>query len=61
MGATVYRETMLSLLYPGNYTSVEALFPAVMATEEFLGLTPEQRYRIVWRTDGGFGNDAKFQ
>jgi hypothetical protein len=35
--------------------------PAVMNTEEFLGLTPEQRYRIVWRTDGGFGSDANLQ
>lgn len=40
VGATTYRETLLSLLYPGNYTSVEALIPAVLATEEFLGLTP---------------------
>jgi hypothetical protein len=40
---------------------VEALMPAVMNTEEFLGLTPEQRYRIVWRTDGGFGSDANLQ
>lgn len=61
MGATAYRETLLSLLYPGNYTSVEALIPAVMIAEEFLGLTPAQRYRIVWRTDGGFGSDANLQ
>lgn len=58
MGATTYRETLLSLLYPGNYTSVEALIPAVLTTEEFLGLTPDQRQRIIWRTDGGFGSDA---
>jgi hypothetical protein len=58
VGATTYRETLLSLLYPGNYTSVEALIPAVLAAEEFLGLTPEQRPHIIWRTDGGFGSDA---
>jgi hypothetical protein len=46
------------LLYPGNYTSLEALIPAVMSTEEFLSLTPDQRDRIVWRTDGGFGSDV---
>ena len=36
---------------------MQALIPAVLATEEFLGLTPDQRHRIVWRTDGGFGSD----
>jgi hypothetical protein len=52
-----YRETFLSLLYPGNYTGLEALIPAVLATEEFLFITPDQRHRIIWRTDGGFGSD----
>jgi len=45
------------LLYPGNYTSLEALIPAVLTAEEFLHITPEQRYRIIWRIDGGFGSD----
>ncbi len=58
VGATHYRETLLSLLYPGNFTSLEALVPAVLTSEAFLGLPPEQRYRVVWRTDGGFGSDA---
>ena len=48
---------MLSLLYPGNYTSLEALIPAVQVTEEFLHITPDQRHRIIWRLDGGFGSD----
>ena len=61
MGATAYRETLLSLLYPGNYTSLEALIPAVMTTEQFLSLSPDQRHRIVWRTDGGFGSDANLK
>jgi len=61
VGATAYRETLLSLLCPGNYTSLEALIPAVITTEEFLSLTPDQRYRIVWRTDAGFGSDINLQ
>ena len=52
---------MLSLIYPGNFTSLEALVPAVVATEEFLYITPDQRHRIIWRIDGGFGSDANLQ
>lgn len=52
---------MLSLIYPGNFTSLEAMRPAVSATEESLHITPSQRHRIVWRTDGGFGSDANLR
>jgi hypothetical protein len=61
VGATTYRETLLSLLYPGNYTSLEALIPAVLTAEEFLYITPDQRHRIIWRVDGGFGSDANLR
>jgi hypothetical protein len=37
------------------------LIPAVLAAEEFLYITPDQRHRIIWRTDGGFGNDANLR
>ena len=51
---------MLSLIYPGNF-SLEAMIPAVLATEKFLYITPDQRPPIIWRTDGGFGSDANLQ
>jgi len=52
---------MLSLIYPGNLTRLKAMMPAVLATEEFLYITPEQRHRIIWRIDGGFGSDVNLQ
>jgi len=52
---------VLSLIYPGNFTSLEAMMPAVLAAEEFLYITPEQRHRIIWRIDGGFGSDTNLQ
>jgi len=52
---------MLSLIYPGNLTSLEAMIPAILTTEEFLYIAPDQRSRIVWRLDGGFGSDTNLQ
>lgn len=52
-----YRETLLSQLYPGSQHSSPCLQPAVLMFEEQLNLPKEQRNKVVWRVDGGFGAD----
>ena len=48
---------MWSELYPGNRHTVQCFQPAVLATENALELAPQQRFRAVWRMDGGAGSD----
>ncbi len=57
MSAPGTRETLLSQVYAGNQHGAATLRASVQATEELLALTPAQRRRTVWRTDGGFGSD----
>lgn len=52
-----YRETLLSHLYPGYQHSSHCLQAAVLAFEELLMLPKKQRFKTVWRVDGGFGAD----
>jgi hypothetical protein len=54
-------ETIWSDIFPGNRNTYECVQPAVLATEEALGLSPEQRKRTVWRWDGGAGTDEQFR
>jgi hypothetical protein len=44
-------------VYPGNRHTTHCLQPAVEGAEIALDLTPEQRKRTVWRSDGGGGSD----
>lgn len=53
-----YRETLLSLLYPGGQTSEAAFKPTVRRMEALLDLAPAQRARTLLRIDGGFGSDG---
>jgi hypothetical protein len=57
VGATDYREIIVSLLYPGSQTSLESLRPAVLTLERVLYLDPTQRRHTLLRLDGGFGSD----
>lgn len=52
-----YRESLLSLLYPGSQTSATALEPAIRALEAQLPLPATRRHKIIWRLDAGFGSD----
>lgn len=58
MHAPQYHETLFSRIYPGNQESSPTYLPVVEALQSFLACTPEQRQRIVLRTDAGFGSDA---
>jgi hypothetical protein len=53
-----YHETLLSFLMPGNTPSSQAFQPAVLALEQQMGWSKEQRRHIVLRSDGGCGTDA---
>jgi len=61
VSALKYRETIWSDVFPGNYHTVHALRPAVLATELALDLSPQQRQRTLWRLDGGSGSEKELQ
>lgn len=52
-----YRESLLSLLYPGSQHSSNCLVPAVQTFEQLLPLPEQYRAKVTWRLDGGFGGD----
>lgn len=56
-----YRETIWSDVFPGNYHTVHALQPAVLASENALELAQPQRQRTVWRLDGGSGSEEQLR
>lgn len=61
MSAVKYRETIWSDVFPGNFHTVHALEPAVLAAEKALELSPQQRQRTVWRLDGGSGSEQRLR
>lgn len=48
-------------MFPGNYHTVHALQPAILATEIALDLAPDQRQRTIWRLDGGSGSEQELR
>lgn len=61
VSAVTYGETIWSELYPGNRHTLSCFRPAVLAAENALELTAQQRRRTVWRMDGGAGSDEQFR
>lgn len=61
VSAVLYRETIWSDVFPGNFHTVHCLQPAVQAAENALELAPERRKRTVWRLDGGSGSEQKMR
>ena len=57
VSAPAYRETLLSLLYPGARHGTTVFKPSVRAVQALLELSREQRRQIVLRTDAGLGTD----
>lgn len=58
MSAPQYHETLLSLLYPGNQTSVNSLCSTVEMLERLLKIADRhQRRHVLIRLDAGFGSD----
>ena len=59
MSAPQSHETLRSLLYPGNQTSVNRLRSTVEVLEQLLDIRDRhQRHHILRRLDAGFGSDA---
>jgi hypothetical protein len=59
VSAPQYHETLLSLLYPGNQTSVNSLRSTVKVLEQFLPIADHrERRHLLIRLDAGFGSDA---
>ena len=56
-----YQETIWSEVFPGNYHTVHALQPAILASEIALDLAPAQRQRTIWRLDGGSGSEQELR
>lgn len=56
--APQYHETLFSQVYPGSQESSPTYLPVVQALQSFLAFSPEQRQRVILRTDAGFGSDA---
>lgn len=54
--ATAYQEIVVDRLFPGNTSLLKALEPIVLAAEEALSLTEEQRTRTIVRLDAGGGS-----
>jgi Transposase DDE domain group 1 len=48
-------------VFPGNYHTVHALEPAILASEIALDLAPAQRRRTIWRLDGGSGSEQELR
>lgn len=53
-----YHENLYSFLYPGNQQGATMVKPAVKTIQEFLGLGPEQRPRVIIRSDASLGTDG---
>ena len=54
--ATEYNEVIADQLFPGTTTLLKALEPLVLAAEERLALTAEQRAQTIIRLDAGGGS-----
>jgi hypothetical protein len=52
-----YRETLWSDLFPGNFSTMQCLQPAVLNVETSFDLAKWQRKRVLYRLDGGSGTD----
>jgi hypothetical protein len=61
VSAIPYQETLWSDLYPGNYSTMQCLQPAVLAVESSFDLAWSQRKRTLYRLDGGAGTDANLR
>jgi hypothetical protein len=61
VSAVAYQETLWSDLFPGNYSTMQCLQPAVLGVESSFDLAPEQRQRTVYRLDGGSGTDENLR
>ncbi len=57
VSALQYRETLWSDLFPGNYSTMQCLQPAVLGVESSIDLAGSQRNRVLFRLDGGSGTD----
>lgn len=57
VSALKYRETLWSDLYPGNYSTMQCLQPAVWGVESSIDLAESQRNQVLFRLDGGSGTD----
>ncbi len=55
--ASQYDEIVVEQLYPGTVQLEQSLQELMVAAEEVLQLSPEQRQRTVIRLDGGAGDD----
>jgi hypothetical protein len=55
--APQYQETLFSCLYPGQQHSSPTYIPVLQAVGQFLNFNPEQKQRIILRSDAGFGSD----
>ncbi len=53
--AAQHREIVWQEVVSGNTASCATLQAAVELTEQLLGLTPDERQRVRWRIDAGFG------
>lgn len=54
---TPYQETLWSDLFPGNYSTMQCLQPAVLQVESSFDLGETQRLHTLYRLDGGSGTD----
>ncbi len=57
VSAPVYRETLLSLLYPGAQHGTTTFKPSMRAVQNLMELSREQRRHTVLRVDAGLGTD----
>lgn len=54
--ATATHEIVVDRLFPGNRSLTQTLSPILLAAEQTLSLTPEQRARTIVRLDAGGGS-----
>lgn len=55
--ATHYQEVVVSQLYDGKTQLTKAQQPLILAAEEILSLSPQEREKTIIRTDAGGGSD----
>lgn len=58
ISAPLYNETILSMLFPGNYQGCTMLKRSMKAVQQQLGFSDAQRKQIVIRSDASLGTDA---
>jgi hypothetical protein len=58
LSVPTYRESLYSMLYPGNQQAAPTLKPAITTVQEFLSLTRKQRQRTIIRGDASLGTDG---